>query len=319
MRTARACLGLLGVVFTLASACSTEHSNKNTNWLALCESSAECGDADCTCGICTKACNAEADCAGSDGVCAPSFASTGQCDGAAQPGLCLQACASNADCDADRLCLDGACVVRVTSRCGSHLGAAACSGFETAAPVDWTDGSSAGSQISTSTEPRFAGAASLVAHTSGSGDRSRLLHEFPSVTTGSLYLRAWLYMEPGTVVTDVHGIVVGDADTGDYGTKFLYSNGRLRVATPTQDVAGDVAPPFGRWYCLRLEVAVGATGSVRAYLDDEMFADQTNVNTLPAAGVHNVSAGIDFAGQTEPAALLVDELLLDTQPVDCWQ
>jgi hypothetical protein len=209
--------------------------------------------------------------------------------------------------------------VRVQSLCAGHAGATACSGFDEAIPTGWTDGSTTGNEISTSTDLSFAGAASLVAHVSGSGGRSRLLHEFPSMTTGSLYLRAWLYMEPGTVVDDVHSIVVGDADSGDYGTKFLYSNGKLRVATPKLDVTGDVAPPFGHWYCLRLELTVGAAGSVRAYLDDQMFAEEPNVNTLPAAGVHNVSAGIDFAGQAEPAQLLVDELLLDTQPVACWQ
>src|SRR5258706_5953642 len=147
MRTARSCLGLLGVAFALASACSTELSNKNTNWLALCSSSADCGDADCSCGICTKACEAEADCAGSNATCAASFASTGQCEGSAQPGLCLQACTSSADCKGDRLCLGGACVVRVQSLCAGHPDATACSGFDTPAPVGWTDASSAGDEI----------------------------------------------------------------------------------------------------------------------------------------------------------------------------
>jgi hypothetical protein len=311
--------GLLAVVFALAGGCAAEHANKNTNWLSLCSSSADCGDADCTCGICTKTCTATTDCAGSEAACAPSFASTGQCSGTEQPGLCLQACSSSADCAEDRLCLGGACVVRVQSLCAGHPDAAACSGFDKSVPTGWTDASTAGNEITTSKDPRFAGASSLSAHISGSGDRSRLLHEFPSISSGSLYLRAWLYMDPGTVLNDVHSIVVGDADTGDYGTKFLYSNGKLRVATPTLDVTGDVDPPFGRWYCLRLELDVGGAGSVRAYLDDEMFAEQANVNTLPAAGVHNISAGIDFAGQAEPAQLQVDELLLDTQPVDCWQ
>ena len=319
MSKVRGCLALLGVLFGLASACSVEHANKNTNWLSLCSSSAECGEASCLCGVCTKACSEAADCAGSEAACAATFASTGQCEGTAQPGLCLQACGSSADCTDDRLCLGGACVVRVQSLCAGHAGATACSGFDEAVPAGWTDASTAGSEVAMSKDPRFAGGASLSAKISGSGGRSRLVHEFPSMNSGSLYLRAWLYIEPGTVMNDVHSIVVGDVDTGDYGTKFLYSNGKLRVATPSLDVTGDVEPPFGRWYCLRLELELGAAGSVRAYLDDQKFADQTNVPTLPAAGVHNVSAGIDFAGQAEPAQLLVDEVLLDTQPVDCWR
>ncbi|HVY31900.1 MAG TPA: hypothetical protein VHB79_35440 [Polyangiaceae bacterium] len=315
-------LAVLAVLLPLAGACESASApslgNKNTNWLVSCSTSVECGDAaQCTCGVCTIPCAASADCSESSGTCTENLATTLQCGGSAESAVCLKSCAEAADCNDSEACVQGSCVARVKDLCKEHADAVLCAELEEAVPAGWTDGSSAGSAISASSELRFSGAASLLARTAGAGGRSRILREIPMMTSGVLYLRAWAYMNPGAVVDDVHSIVVGDANTADFGTKFLYSAGKLQVATAAADVAGSVSPPFGRWYCVRLELSIGDAGSVKAYIDDDVLADQTGVDTLPATGVHNISVGIDFAGQAESGELYLDDVLVDTQPVDC--
>ncbi|HWZ87571.1 MAG TPA: hypothetical protein VNW92_01940 [Polyangiaceae bacterium] len=298
--------------------CSSETANKNTNWLVTCSSSADCGGASCVCGMCTVSCSAADACTASAGVCASSFAATTQCSGQVNAGICMAACTQESDCDASRTCVAGACVTRESPSCPAHPSALACSGFDDPAQPSWTASVDAGNELSVVSTPRLAGSGALVSRTTTSGSRSRFAHEFSAMSSGQLYFRGWFYVAPGTLLTDVHTIVIGDANTGDYGTKFVYAAGKVHVAAAGAAVTGSADTPFGQWYCLRMELGIGSQGSVRAYLNDALFTDATGVNTLPAAGVHNVTAGIDFAGQADPAEVFIDELVLDTMPVGCW-
>jgi hypothetical protein len=313
-----ALLAISSVVLALPLACSSETANKNTNWLVKCSSSAECGEASCICEMCTKPCSAADSCAANAGVCSDSFAATTQCSGQASAGMCMATCSQESDCDASRTCVAGACVARGDGRCAAHTNALACSGFEAAAEASWTPSLRPGGALEIAAAPRFAGIGALLARTAGANGRSRLSHEFTRVDSGQLFLRAWMYAAPGTVLNDVHTIVIGDVNTGDYGSKFLYSNGMLHVASSGSAVDGSVQPALGEWHCLRMELDIGAVGSIRAFVDDVKFVDAAGVDTLPAAGVHNIAVGIDFAGQAEPAEVVTDELVLDTNPVGCW-
>jgi len=322
---ARGFLALFGLLLPLAGACDGASStpvlgNKNTNWLVTCSTSDECGDAAaCNCGVCTIPCQSSDQCTESSGTCTENLATTLQCGGTSEFAVCLKPCAEAGACDDSQACVEGTCVTRAKDLCDQRADAVLCSSLDEALPTGWMDASSADSDVSASSMLRFSGAASLLAHTAGANGRSRLIHEIPMMTSGSLYFRAWAYMNPGAVVDDLHSIVIGDANAGDFGTKFLYSAGKLRVATSAVDIPGSVDPPFGRWYCLRLELGIGDAGTVKAYIDDQVLADQTVADTLPATGVHNISVGIDFAGQAAPGEVYLDDVLLDTQPVDCWR
>jgi hypothetical protein len=230
----------------------------------------------------------------------------------------MASCKQESDCDASHTCVARACVSRETPSCPAHPGALACSGFDDAAQPGWTPTIDPGNELSVVSAPYLAGTGALVARTASTGSRSRFAHEFPAMSAGQLYFRAWLYVAPSTVLTDVHTIVIGDANTGDYGSKFVYSAGQLHVATAGIALPGNIDAPLGQWYCLRMELGIGDQGTVRAYLDDVLFTNATAADTLPAAGVHNVTAGIDFAGQADPAEVFIDELVLDTAPVGCW-
>jgi hypothetical protein len=231
----------------------------------------------------------------------------------------MASCSQESDCDAANTCVAGACVARRDPSCPAHPGALACSGFdEDPTAAGWVSSIDAGNELSVVSAPRLAGPSALVARTISTSARSRFLHEFPVMNSGQLYLRAWLYVAPTAVLSNVHTIVIGDANTSDYGSKFVYTNGKLHVAASGAALTGSADAPTGQWYCLRMELGIGDQGSLRAYLNDTLFSDSPMVDTLPAAGVHNVTAGIDFASQTDPAEVFIDELVLDTMPIGCW-
>lgn len=311
-------LPLLLAALVLPPACSTENAHKGTNWLVACANDADCGGASCICGICTQSCMAANTCAESGGLCGESFAATTQCSGQANAGICMAACAQESDCETGQTCVAGACVKREAPSCPAHPGALACSGFDDPAPVGWISTVDATSDLSVVSAPLLAGAGALDARTTATNGRSRFLYEFTQLTSGELYLRAWVYVAPSTLLSNVHTIVVGDANTADYGSKFVYTDGKIHVAAAGAAVTGSADAPLGQWYCLRLELGIGDQGSVRAYLNDTQFTDATGVDTLPVAGVHNVTAGIDFSGQADPAEVFIDELVLDTTPIGCW-
>jgi hypothetical protein len=85
-----------------------------TNWLAWCQSDAECVSGTCVCGVCTTTCSAEQpSCAAApgDGSCFArgSFPHAALCDESPAEGICLPACATDEDCGAGGVCQLGAC------------------------------------------------------------------------------------------------------------------------------------------------------------------------------------------------------------------
>ena len=98
--------------------------DSGSHWLTMCESSDECGDYDCVCGVCTPACDSSDACGElpTDASCvAPEDVESGdRC--ASEPttpaGMCLPECTADSDCpaaDAALACIDGACLPYDTS------------------------------------------------------------------------------------------------------------------------------------------------------------------------------------------------------------
>jgi hypothetical protein len=94
-----------------------------TNWLTLCDGDADCDEGSCLCGVCTTACAAVSECAGSfTGSCIPaaSQATSMLCQGAADIpiGLCLPSCTNDVACGQGFVCRDGACTIAPPTRSG---------------------------------------------------------------------------------------------------------------------------------------------------------------------------------------------------------
>jgi uncharacterized protein YkwD len=86
----------------------------NSNWLAPCAKDDDCGDDACRCGVCTRTCADDGDCAEPAGMrCATEDAPAAwaQCQTSTPAaGLCLEACLAG-ECRPDHACVGGSCVL----------------------------------------------------------------------------------------------------------------------------------------------------------------------------------------------------------------
>ena len=319
---------LAALLFTLAAcpACSAPEPGPsvggNTNWLLKCSDDTDCGSAtSCVCGRCSQPCSSAEMCADFPGsACARSLAAQLQCGGDEPGGVCLLACETDSDCADELACIQGACVERAdATRCADEGDALLCSGFDDEALPGWSLSAEPHSTLGTSSRHRYAGASSLEARASGVDTRSRYVGEFPVQRGGSLYLRVWMFVEPDALLDNLHTISIGDVDTADWGVSLEFFRGEQTVETPTVPPTGEgLAVPQGRWFCVRAQVDLGETaGAVRVWLDERLAVRVTEIDTLPAAGAHNLTAGIDHSAQQEPASVFFDELLLALEPVSC--
>lgn len=103
------------------SGCSTPPLvDSNTNWLVMCNATAECGSAlACVCGVCTESCSASTTCAERGGVCVEpdtlngeACASQGAGGGSQSRGaaICLPECTADSECESSWTCVQGACI-----------------------------------------------------------------------------------------------------------------------------------------------------------------------------------------------------------------
>ena len=104
----------LGACSLQCGATKTEFGSE-TNWSVRCTKTSDCGEGACTCGVCTKGCDADVDCEGlSRAACATkgSESHAYQCAGADEPetGICLPHCERTRDCAEGQSCLAGNCV-----------------------------------------------------------------------------------------------------------------------------------------------------------------------------------------------------------------
>jgi len=306
-----------------ASACEDGTSggtNSNTNWLRVCDTAEDCGGAwDCLCGVCTATCTDG--CEIDEGACVPSDAlAHGLTCEAEASGVCLRSCADETACAEGELCLNGACSPRPAGdACEALPDALFCSSFEgddlEAQAATWLDGG----ELARTDERALSGSGALAATVDEADGRSRARYDIAPQTSGMLYLRAWLYLDiEDASGLHLHTLTVGSVDTGQHGTDAHVLDGMLGFSFPNGgDVEGSARVPERSWFCMRMEIALGATdGSARIWLNDQLSAEAEGVDTLPPDGVHNLSVGIDRS-QRPGIRLLVDDVALATSPISC--
>jgi len=314
---------LFGAALALVMACSdgtTGGANSNTNWLLACDTPADCGGAwDCLCGVCTSSC--EDACEAEDGVCASedALAHSLQC-GDDTTALCLRGCSGDAECSGDDVCVTGACSPRPEpAGCDEQDGSLFCSSFEHADLAADAETLHDGGELAQSSAEKLSGSGALAATVAGDATRSRARYEYEPQTAGTLYLRAWLYLDLADAsAAHVHTITIGSVDTEAYGTDVHIDGGKLGLSfKQLRDVAGTQPVPARSWFCVRVAIALGASdGAASLWLNDELSAEATGADTLPPEGAHDLSIGIDASEQPE-VRVLFDDVLLSTEPVSC--
>ncbi len=101
--------------FLLLAACTSDKqdpvTSSQTHWLKSCDSSSDCGDLSCECGVCTLPCDDDDSCAGlgGDAVCARTEGLE-SCGTEAVTRVCLEGCTEDDDCGSGSSCEDDVCV-----------------------------------------------------------------------------------------------------------------------------------------------------------------------------------------------------------------
>jgi hypothetical protein len=210
--------------------------------------------------------------------------------------------------------------------CAAHADAILCSGFEQADLSDWTRVVKVGDADVTQSEARaHTGAGSLFAESAGPESAAVVAQEFPAVTGGELFLRAFMYVPMNVPTQTMNILFLGDYATPDpfKGVDINLEDGALSTYVPgghpERFTSTTLVIPRDRWFCLQLQMTVSdVAGALTMRVDGELGLEQKNMNTRPAAGVHLLRAGIDWSsGQTERLEISLDDLVLATTPVAC--
>ena len=300
----------------LISGCSpqAETSGTNTNWLRRCESDAECGaQGSCLCGRCTTACDASTSCEG-DLICAAELPSVVQCQGEATR-TCQPPCSDDAGCEADRRCLDGACVDPISSACPS--GALYCEDFErelTEPTLVVTSGNLLQREPTTTPSGAFALRAAISAGPSTAYLRAPLE---PVLSSGELFLSGWVRV-PDEAAYNVAPLALWSAAEEDWALRLVLQDARLDVWSKTTPLTSSYQLVRGEWYCLGLELTIGDApdGRIAVSVNGQEVASATALDTAPEGGIQAVTAGVLWANS--PASVVVDRVIVSRERIPCF-
>jgi len=141
------------------------------------------------------------------------------------------------------------------------------------------------------------------------------------VTSGTVYLRAWVRVPSSVAADGLTFLSVGEADPPYAGVSAGMSGGKFQLSLTTANSfpVSTVTVPRDSWQCIQLEVHVGdADGAVTLRAGGTVVQSLSNIDTRPAGGVSNGNAGVLYlapAGAT--GEVWVDEIALGTQPLSC--
>jgi hypothetical protein len=215
----------------------------------------------------------------------------------------------------------------VADECEGELAdALVCSGFEgTDVASGWTETTIIGSaSVERTTDEAHIGRGALRAASFGADSVGVVSRELEAVRSGTLYLRAHLFV-PGEVPTDTINIFfLGDQPAPDpfTGIDINIADGVPQLFSPQlnparQDGEGEI--PRDEWFCFRAELHVSDTaGSIELFVGDESVLRVDAVDTLPDDGVRLFRAGVDWSSeQTDPFEMYLDDIALSTEPIAC--
>jgi hypothetical protein len=179
--------------------------------------------------------------------------------------------------------------------------------------------------IEVSDERSHGGERSLRAESLAAMSAAVFSSRFAPVRQGELHLRAYLYVA-GDLSTEIMNILFLGASAEDAefdGIDINLQDGSLQVFSP--QAGGSLRRtstrviPRDRWFCLRMRLTLGdETGALELFSDDELALSVAPLDTLPAAGVSELRAGIDWSSaQSERFEIFIDDLVLAAQPVGC--
>lgn len=146
---------------------------------------------------------------------------------------------------------------------------------------------------------------------------------FEPVRSGSLYLRAHLYVEASLLTDTMNVFFLGASPQPDpfTGIDINIKDGALQVFSPQADPVrqtGALLIPRDRWFCMRARIELSDDAVVEIFADEALALRATQIDTLTDEGITQLRAGIDWSSeQSEPFELFIDDLVLHDEPVPC--
>ena len=203
--------------------------------------------------------------------------------------------------------------------CAAHASALFCDGFE-AGLNGWVISNGSPQVVST---PRHAGTAALSASITTQPQSEMVQKVLPIGGLSQLYLRGWFYAPSAYTYSAVNLFNI-DAPSATEGVSIYVFNEVVSVYHNTPEVGGFAGVPLvhDTWHCAELAVSVADTGgAISLTLDGQTVIDQTNLDTRPTAGFYHLQVGIPYTGPTQsgPAAVYVDDVVVDVTPIGCAQ
>jgi hypothetical protein len=207
-----------------------------------------------------------------------------------------------------------------------------CEGFEIAQlPAPWNRAEEGGAVTRAATPRPHLGLGALAARVTSSGSHAFALRPvFPSLTSGRIFLRSYVYVASGVALNGfiIHGMSEENEPYGGVSVLVEDSGYQLDVHPRGPGVSPIFIrsePPVqvvrDRWVCLQLELTIHATmGAVTLRVDGAIAAQSTQpLATLPASGYRGVSGGIVYTDpmQATPLQVYVDEFVADTANIPC--
>jgi hypothetical protein len=200
-----------------------------------------------------------------------------------------------------------------------------CSGFEAESLRDeWTTTTIIEDAALERTTARVhRGKAALRAESRGPDSAAVVVASLPAQRSGSLYLRAYVYIGAAWATETMNLFFIGDDPAEPFvGVDLNIEDGAVQVFSPQADpvrTTGRSRIARDRWVCFRAELAISDNaGAVRVQLDDALAVEVTGIDTLPAGGVHLFRAGVDWSSeQASFFEVFYDDIALSREPIGC--
>jgi hypothetical protein len=205
-------------------------------------------------------------------------------------------------------------------------GALFCGRFETEdLRVEWTTTTIIeDASLERTTARVHSGAGALRVESRGPDSAAVVVTSLPAQRSGTLYLRAYVYVASAWATETMNLFFIGDDPSEPFvGIDLNLDDGAVQVFSPQMTPArttGVPQFPRDRWVCFRLEVVISDdAGAVRVYADDVLAVEVRGVDTLPAAGIHLFRAGVDWSSeQASFFEVYLDDIALGTSPLECF-
>jgi hypothetical protein len=144
-------------------------------------------------------------------------------------------------------------------------------------------------------------------------------HTLPSIVSGELWARVYVYVPAVPAMIDVDALELIEQISPYDGVMFSIEQAQVKVETLAVSAVAPIAIARDRWVCLQEHIVVSNTaGSVETWVDGVSGPALSNVDTLPATPITDVHTAIwNWSTGSTPQDLWTDELIIGTAPLPC--